>query len=444
MNARAAVAGLVVVWSLTGCSGGGAEAPDTSPPALAGVNLEDLATDVPTDLVITLQFSEAMDPASVEAAFAVTGPSGPVAGTLAWDAQHRTATFTPAAPYPPATAFLAVLGAGARDVAGNALPGAWQVHFTTAAVPEVASTTPEDGQTGVSVQYVLMVRIFFVTRMDGPSVEGAFTLTDGAGHAVGGTAAYVLEDGFIPALHFTLDGPLAGLTTYTGTLSTAARSEGGVPLQNPYSFTFTTGPGPQAQLWVGNSAATHWLNMFGRVTDDRGRIDCGGVGTTCTADYDVGAIVTLTAQAAQGGVHTGWTGDDCYGRTGASVTLTMDTAKSCTAVFTESSDPQTLTITYGPWIARVASAPPGLGVPPAIRCGPLEDPSICQAGFWPGVPVDLSATHDVSAGAGAIRWICTGDDLANPGATVTTEGATARVWMTGPKSCNVTFVPAPP
>jgi hypothetical protein len=180
------------------------------------------------------------------------------------------------------------------------------------------------------------------------------------------------------------------------------------------------------------------------VIDDLGRIDCGGIATSCTADYDVGALVTLTAQAAQGGVHTGWTGDDCSGRTGASVTLTMDAAKSCTAVFTQSSTPQALTVTYGPWIARVASVPPSFGVPPVIHCGALEDPSVCQGDFSPGSPVDLTATPDVTAGAGTIRWICTGDDLANPGATVTTEGTTARVWMTRPKSCNVTFVPAPP
>lgn len=449
VSVRAAVAGLVFVWSLSACSGGGAEPPDTSPPdtsppALAEASLVDQATGVPTDLAITLRFSEPMDVASVEAAFAVTGPSGPVVGTLAWDAEHRVATFTPASPYPPSTAFVAALGAGARDVAGNALQGSWQAHFTTAGVPEVDYTFPADGQADVSVQYVLMVKIYFVTRMNGPSVEDAFSLVDGGGRAVGGTAEYYLEDGFIPVLRFTLAAPLAGRTTYTATLAADARSEGGVPLSNPYAFSFTTGPGPQASLWVGNSPASLWLNMFGRVTDDLGRIDCGGVATTCLADYDVGAVVTLTAQAAPAGVFDGWTGDDCFGLTGTSVTLTMSGARSCTARFTESAVPQTLTVTYGPWVARVATVPPGLGVPPAIHCGPLEDPSVCQAGFSAGLPVDLTATPDVGAPAGTIRWTCTGNDLANPGADVITEGGTARVWMTRPKSCNVTFVPAPP
>jgi len=266
---------------------------------------------------------------------------------------------------------------------------------------------------------------------------------DGGGHAVAGTALYHLEDGVLPVLRFTLAAPLAGLTTYTGTLTTGARSEGGVPLSHPYSFSFTTGPGPQARLAVGNSPNTFWLNAFGHVTDDRGRIDCGGTATTCSADYDVGAVVTLTAQAAAAGVFTGWTGDDCYGLTGTSVTLTMNAGKSCTAVFTYTADLQRLTVTYGPWIALVQSVPPSFGVPPAIHCGPQENPSVCNADFSAAQPVDLAATLDANAPAGTIHWICTGDDLANPGATVARDGTTARVWMTRPKGCNVTFVPAP-
>ncbi len=309
--------------------------------------------------------------------------------------------------------------------------------------PEVDYTSPADGQTNVSIQYVLMVKIYFKTPMDGASVEGAFSMVDDGGHGVAGTALYYLEDGLLPVLRFTLAAPLAGLTTYTSTLTTDARSEDGVPFSNPYSFSFTTGSGPQAHLAVGNSPNTYWQNVFGRVTDDRGRIDCGGVATTCAADYGVGTVVTLTAQAAPAGVFSGWTGDSCYGLTGASVTLTMDAGKGCTAVFTYTADPQTLTVTYGPWIALVGSAPPSFGVPPAIHCGPLEDPSVCNAGFSAGIPVDLTATPDASAPAGTAHWICTGDDLANPGATVTRDGATARVWMTRPKSCNVTFVPAP-
>lgn len=445
MSVRAVVASLVLVWSLSGCGGGGGggQPADTTPPSIAVANLADLATGVPTDRTIILQFSEPMNTASVEAAFTVTGPGGAVAGTFAWDAEHRVATFTPAAAYPPSTALVAALGTGARDVAGNALQGAWQVHFTTAAVPEVDYSFPADGQTNVSIQYVLMAKIYFTARMDGPSVEGAFSLVDGGGHPVAGTKTYYLEDGIIPVLRFTFAAPLAGLTTYTGVLTTAAQGEGGVPLAHPYSFSFTTGPGPQAHLWVGNSASSSWLGAFGRVTDDKGRIDCGGTGTTCAADYDVGTVVTLTAQAATAGVHTGWTGDDCYGLTGTSVTLTMGTAKSCTAVFEATSEPQTLTVTYGPWIARVATIPSNWGVPPAIHCGPLEDPSVCSAGFSASIPVDLTVEKEAGAPAWTPRWTCSGDDLANPGADVTTDGYTARTWMTRPKSCRVELIQPP-
>ena len=446
MDVRAAVAGLLIGWSISACGGGSGKPPaDTTAPTVATANVADLATNVATDLAITVQFSEPMDTASVAAAFGVTGPSGPVAGTIAWDAAHQVATFTPAAPYPPATAFVAALGAGARDLAGNALQGSWQVHFTTAAVPEVDYTFPADGQAAVSVQYVLRVVVYFKVPMDGPSVEGAFSLADGAGAPVAGTAQYVLEDGIVPALHFTLAGPLAGLTTYTGTLTTAALSEGGVPLANPYSFSFTTAAAAQAHLVVGNDPTTYWMNMFGRVIDDRGRIDCGGTASACAADYDVGSTVTLTAVPAQAGVFVGWAGG-CAGLTTPSVTLTMDVGKDCTAVFDSTTTLQTLTITYGAWIELIQSTPATWGATPDIYCGPgaSPSPSVCSAGFLPALYVDLTAATSAGAPVGTISWVCDGDDLAYPGATVTTSGPTKRVWMTRPKSCNVTLVPTPP
>lgn len=57
-------------------------------------------------------------------------------------------------------------------------------------------------------------------------------------------------------------------------------------------------------------------------------INCGA---DCTAPYNSGTLVTLTATPASGSIFTGWSGGVCSGT--GSCTVTMDTAKSVTATF---------------------------------------------------------------------------------------------------------------
>jgi len=69
----------------------------------------------------------------------------------------------------------------------------------------------------------------------------------------------------------------------------------------------------------------------GKVTASTGLgsgIDCG---TTCTEDYETGATVALNAIADPGMVFSNWEGD-CSG-VNYVTTVTMDSAKSCTAIF---------------------------------------------------------------------------------------------------------------
>jgi hypothetical protein len=68
----------------------------------------------------------------------------------------------------------------------------------------------------------------------------------------------------------------------------------------------------------------------GRVTAGDGGVDCG---PDCTARYLGGTAVQLTAAAADAySSFTGWSGN-CSG-TDATVTVTVDAAKTCTATFT--------------------------------------------------------------------------------------------------------------
>ncbi len=54
-------------------------------------------------------------------------------------------------------------------------------------------------------------------------------------------------------------------------------------------------------------------------------------GATCSAEFDFGTDVTLTAVPAKGSVFKGWTGDDCTGT--GDCTVTMDAQKAISAAF---------------------------------------------------------------------------------------------------------------
>src|SRR5207244_7132277 len=80
----------------------------------------------------------------------------------------------------------------------------------------------------------------------------------------------------------------------------------------------------------------------GTVTSSDGLISCPG---TCTATYNSGANVTLTAAAGSGSTFGGW-GGSCTG-TSPTCPVTMSGARSVTATFTVATPQLTLTETPG-------------------------------------------------------------------------------------------------
>ena len=112
----------------------------------------------------------------------------------------------------------------------------------------------------------------------------------------------------------------------------------------------------------------------GTVTSSPGGIDCG---PTCSAAYDAGTPVTLTATPATGSVFSGWSGA-CSGT--GKCDLTMDKAKAVVATFT--AIPETLSVSKsGTGSGTVVSSPAGL------RCG-----STCSVEFDFGTNVTLTVT----------------------------------------------------
>lgn len=139
------------------------------------------ATRVPTRSAVAMAFSEPMDAASVGRAFTLRCNGAVVAGRM--DYVGQAAAFRPDAALAPGAACAASLGAGATDLAGNALqPEAWA--FATAAEddvtpPQVLSVSPANGasnvprHTALSVSFDEAIYPFVYGSIDGVLLEVA-------------------------------------------------------------------------------------------------------------------------------------------------------------------------------------------------------------------------------------------------------------------------------
>ena len=152
----------------------------------------------------------------------------------------------------------------------------------------------------------------------------------------------------------------------------------------------------------------------GTVTSAPTGIDCGA---TCSANFDSGTQVTLTATPATGSTFTGWDAP-CSG-TGTCV-LVASKAISVNANFALSTTNFALTVVKaGSGTGTVSSAPAG------INCG-----ATCSANFASGTQVTLTATP------------ATGSTFSGWGAPCSGTG-TCVVTLTAATSVSATFAPTP-
>ena len=152
----------------------------------------------------------------------------------------------------------------------------------------------------------------------------------------------------------------------------------------------------------------------GTVMSSPAGIDCG---STCSAPFGEGTVVTLAAAPAAGSTFSGWSGGGCSGT--GSCQVTMSAAESVTATF-DVVPPETLSVsTSGTGSGSVTSSPPG------IDCG-----STCSASFGQGTVVTLAAAP--AAGSTFSGWTgaCSG-------------AGSCQVKMSAAESVTATFDPVP-
>jgi hypothetical protein len=137
----------LLIWLVAACGGDddGGTKPDTTPPTVIQTSPADNAQFVQISSVVTVTFSEAMEPSSLEDSALVFSPE--VGGTVTY--ADRILTFTPDADLQANITYTATITTKAKDVAGNPIAQTYEWQFATFAdvtPPQVSVVSPRDGQ----------------------------------------------------------------------------------------------------------------------------------------------------------------------------------------------------------------------------------------------------------------------------------------------------------
>ena len=218
------------VWSFRTAANG-----CNPPPIVVSVTPAIDATGVCSLAVITASFSEAMNPATINAATFTLTPG--VTGIITHDVSNTIFTFTPSGPLAVNTVFTATLSTGVRDLFGSGLATDFVWSFRTAAngcnpPPTVVSVSPANGATGVCSLAVITAT--FSEAMNPSSINTTtFTVSPGV-------TGIITHDVSNTIFTFTPSSALAINTVYTATITTGAQDTFGNPLATDFVWSFRT------------------------------------------------------------------------------------------------------------------------------------------------------------------------------------------------------------
>ena len=198
-------------------------------PTVVGISLTQHLSDDPeqalTTTSIEVDFSEPVEHASAQAAFAIR-PT--VEGAFSWSA--ASLTFTPEARLPLRTEFEVTIGPGVSDRAGNAMPGTPEpFRFATVGNPTVVASEPAEGATDVALDAPIVVD--FSTLMDTASVEQAVRLSPSSEASLRWSRERLT---IVPLVPWDAGGH------YSLTIGAGAQDQAGTPLDEPFRLSFTT------------------------------------------------------------------------------------------------------------------------------------------------------------------------------------------------------------
>ncbi len=241
---------------------------DNTPPTVILTDPLDLATNVPLNQIVCATFSEAMNPALINAVnYTLWIGTTPVAGVVNYNPLNNTACFTPTLPLLSNTTYTAKVSQNVTDVAGNPMVADYVWTFTTGLTdnirPTVISTVPIDQATNVPITQTLTAT--FSELMDTTSVNAtSFLLKEGA-NTVTGVVGYVSGNTF--KFNPTVD--LLEKTLYTATIKNTVKDVAGNTMLVDYVWTFTTA-GPAGPMAIDLDCAADFAVLAGSTVTNTG------------------------------------------------------------------------------------------------------------------------------------------------------------------------------
>jgi hypothetical protein len=215
-------------------------------PAVISTTPANGATGVPINQALTATFSEAMTPATINAAtYTLIGPGGvAITGAVSYVVAGSVATFTPTVNLASSTVYTATITTGAMDLVNTALTDNFIWTFTTAAAPDttkptIISTIPAN--TATNVPFNQAVSATFSEAMNSATINSTtFTLHGPGETTVAGLVTYAIGN----TATFTPAANLAPSTLFTAMITTGTTDLAGNALASNFVWSFTTGVAP--------------------------------------------------------------------------------------------------------------------------------------------------------------------------------------------------------
>ncbi|MBN1499288.1 MAG: clostripain [Spirochaetes bacterium] len=220
--------------------GGGTSVPDTTPPVIVSTTPVTGATGIAKNSTISVSFSEAVDPATVDTnSFIVNNGTVNLSGTVAMSSDNITAVFTCTADMAYDLTHTVTIKASVADMAGNELGTDGIFSFTTGAAPDTTPPTVSVNPANNAVNFGLSgnVELTFSEAMNPVTINNTnIQLLQGAS-TVGSTVTYNTGT-HIATINPTVD--LDYSTIYTVKVYTGAADASGNTIASVFTSTFTT------------------------------------------------------------------------------------------------------------------------------------------------------------------------------------------------------------
>jgi uncharacterized protein YjdB len=279
----------------------------TTPLELTSLTPSDGATGVPVDAVLEAVFDQDIDESTLTGAFALTGPGGDVAGTVAYDAANRAATFTPDADLAFDTTYTATIAGSVATAGGDTLDGDATWSFTTQS-QQIGGIDVTPASPGIQVGDTVQLSADATGVVGSPDTSVTWTSSDDSVATVdaAGLVTGVAEGTATITATSVFDTSVSGSATVTVSVADAI---GGIEV-SPATATVDEGDTEQLTATltgvVGSpDEGVSWSSSDDSVAtvDGDGLVTAVGVGTaTITASSDFDGGLTDSAEITVPGI----------------------------------------------------------------------------------------------------------------------------------------------